>query len=337
MSEELVDQRRKKAQILRFLVGASDQDDRLDRYIARQSVDHRPTNGSCPALSRAQASRLCGAGRVLVEGRPQAKSFQVQQGQAVEVHLESPAAAQPAPEMALHLILETKQLVVVDKPAGIPCGAVRGSEQGTLAGALLSRFPEMAEVGYGPLEPGLVHRIDNFTSGLVLAARSTESFEALRKALSEGKLEKRYLALVAPGILPPRGEIDAPLCPDPRSKKRVRIDERGIAALSSFEVVARGSQSDLVVVAAHRAYRHQIRCHLASWGAPLLGDLLYGSADSRLSPRHALHAYYIKSAAEEVAPFEAKSPLPEDLRSFLPKDSGALDKLMSKPRSIAKS
>src|SRR5690606_17154918 len=159
-------------------------------------------------------------------------------------------------------------LVVVNKPAGMPAAALRASDRGTLAGALLARFPEMASVGFGPREPGLVHRLDTFTSGLLVAARSEQSFRRLREALESGMLIKRYLAIVANHGLPERGFIESRLIPHPKNQRKVRAlsreDPSGRPARSEYRVIERRAALSLVELSVGPAFRHQIRVQLAS-------------------------------------------------------------------------
>ncbi len=299
---------RPRDDVVEFRVTASDAGRRLDRYL----TEH------IPGLGRATARRLCEDGSVLVDGRARAKSLSLQMGQSITVRLGAMGRALRAPDLELRVALETSQLVIVDKPAGLPCGAVFGKERHTLAGALLARYPEMAFVGRSDSEPGLVNRIDNQTSGLVLAAREPQAFAALVRALSAHQLEKHYLALVAPKVLPAEGRVHGALAPDPRNRRRVLLRDDGHEGLTEFWVRDRTPGADLVLVRVQAAYRHQIRCHLAHVGAPLLGDALYGGPPHPLlGARHALHATYIGGQAAGIAPFAATSPLPEDLCAVL--------------------
>lgn len=146
-------------------------------------------------------------------------------GQVIEIELPAQATLLPQPEIALDVLLERPDLVVVRKPAGMPTVPLDPAERGSLAAALIGRYPEMAKVGHRPREPGLIHRLDTNTSGLVVAARTGSSFDRLVAALREGRLEKRYLAVVAESGLPDQGVIDGPLGPDPHNRARVRVDE----------------------------------------------------------------------------------------------------------------
>ena len=267
-------------------------------------------------LSRKTAQRLCDQQRVLQNGRRVKKSDPVQSGANISYDLDESDEALPAPEIPLVVVKETPHFVVVNKPAGIPCAAVYGRNTGTLAGALLARYPEMSDVGFGPRDPGLVHRLDTFTSGLVVAARNETCFLELRSSLQAQRWDKRYLALVTTGALPDHGQCLLPLAPDPKNQRRVRIDERhGKPCTSTFAVLSRGARFDLVEVRAPNAYRHQVRAHLAALGAPLIGDLIYGGLSFGLSPRHALHANYVSAPMAGLG--ELTCVLPDDLRVLL--------------------
>src|SRR5690606_37544019 len=173
-------------------------------------------------MSRAKARRMIEEGGVRVNGRRARKGARVASGD--HVHLdETPAPtdypATPDPDLPLVVRYEDAHLVIADKPAGVPSHPLRPDEKGTLAGALVARYPEMAHVGYAQREPGILHRLDNDTSGLLIAARSARAFELLRAMLTAGRIENRYLAVVAdsPGVRP----IDAPIAPPPSDPRRV--------------------------------------------------------------------------------------------------------------------
>lgn len=270
-------------------------------------------------LSRRHAQQLCNAGQVLQNGRVSKKSDPVIPGATVTIVAQLSQAAAPSPDIALDLIRVTDDHVVVNKPAGLPCAALRGKTEGTLAGALIARFPEMSGVGHSSLDPGLLHRLDTYTSGLVLAARNPRTFDELKALLSTKAWDKRYLAVVRAGSLPDSAECDAPLGADPKNHRRVTVDaRRGQPCTTSFSIVKRGPQFDVVEARASNAYRHQVRAHLALLHAPLIGDALYGGPDCGLSPRHALHASYIAIPALGWAPVTC--PLPADLRALLDED-----------------
>ncbi len=292
-----------------WVVDESEQGQRVDRVLAAR----------LSGFGRRLLARLFQEGRVRLDSLPAKKGAFVHAGQHIEVELPPPDAAFPEPELELTLLLVRHDLVVADKPAGMPSAALRSSDRGTLAGALLGRFPEMAGVGYGPREPGLVHRLDTFTSGLVLAARNASTFDALRRALSNGQLVKRYLAIAPNAALPDSGVIETRLGPHPNNRRKVMVmaDDAsgGRHSRTEYCVLERRPPLCLVELTAGAAYRHQIRAHLASEGSPILGDQLYGAeACPELGHlRHALHASQIRCDAADVANFEVTSRLPADM------------------------
>lgn len=266
-------------------------------------------------FSRADVRRWFAAGDVLVErdGRRHRakKGDRVAPGDMVQWS-QPGVLIVPEPDAPLRVSRETEAWVIVDKPAGQACAPVAAGETGTLAQALLGHYPEMAGVGYGLREPGLVHRLDNDTSGLVWAARSEQAFVRARAALARGEVDKRYL-LVCGGELDDEGSIEAAVRTEGPT---VRVDETGRPATTGYRVLRRMGDRCLVEASASPAVRHQVRVHFAHVGAPLLGDLRYGGRAG--PPRHALHASRIAWTGDaEVAGFEVESELPDDLSALL--------------------
>jgi 23S rRNA pseudouridine1911/1915/1917 synthase len=231
------------------------------------------------------------------------KSYTVSAGDWVTLESLPGAAdfyAAPDPDLALEVLVENEGYVVVDKPSGVPSHPLKDDELGTVAGALVARYPEMRDVGYSKREPGILHRLDKDTSGVMLAARDQETFDGLRKQLQAGEIEKRYLARCQ-GIVPAPIIIDTPIANDPRDRRKVRActDPREIKRLRAqparTEVLTStpAPHGSLVEVRANNARRHQIRAHLASIGHPLLGDPLYGGPPLE-QQGHLLHALSIR-------------------------------------------
>lgn len=301
---------------IEFEVSTEEEGERLDRILVRR----------IPELGRKAAATLFRAGAVRVDGRRAPKAFQPAAAQRVAVTLPEPDAAQAVPG-PLDVLLERPDLVVVNKPAGQPTAVVRPGESGALVNALLARYPEMVGVGFGPREPGIIHRLDTQTSGVVVAARNVTAFQRLRSALESGALTKRYLALVASGRIPDAGTVTAWLGPHRRNRKKVAVypsEHPGTRfTRSEYRVLARGPCWTLLEVTAPSAYRHQIRAHLAAAGHPIAGDTLYGGVDAGLGGRHALHASFVGCAAEGVESFQVSAPLPADLESLLRADVAA--------------
>jgi 23S rRNA pseudouridine1911/1915/1917 synthase len=256
------------------------------------------------------------------------------QGEQIVVDLPDDVghAAVPEPDAKLVVSLETDRIVVVEKPAGQPTAPIRDGETGTLANALVGHYPEMATVGHGEREPGLVHRLDTGTSGLVLAARDAAAFAALAGGLKAGGLVKQYLLICAAEGLASSGTIEIPIAHHPKDRKRMYpcIHPRDVAryapreASTSFRVVRVEGPWALVEAGVKAALRHQIRAHMAAIGHPLANDVLYGGAAVAGIERHALHASrMVWKGDPEVPAFEVTSPLPDDLARFLSAQVGA--------------
>ena len=277
---------------------------RLDAFLLR----------SCPALSRRVARRLIDDGLVRVNGRIVPKGARVLEGDRIAL----PALRlEPEPDLAVRVVHLDERLIALDKPGCMPSHALDPRQRGTVAGFLAGRFPETAELG-GALSSGLAHRLDTGTSGLLLAARTAASYEALREAFRSGAVGKRYLALVA-GVPEPRSTIDRPLAHDPRDRRRMIAALPGLRAWSARSEVttirAAGGRA-LVEVTLRTGVTHQARVHLALVGCPVLGDVLYGGPDAGLAPgRHALHASTLTLAGVP----RLESELPDDLSALVPR------------------
>jgi len=283
-----------------FEVGEDDAGDRLDVFLARRSS----------GLSRSRAKRMIEEGSVLVDGRRIRKSYVVAPGDRITLESFAPRVdfhARPDPDLPIEIVRETDSYVLVEKPAGVPSHPLEERELGTLAGALVARYPEMRGVGYSNREPGLLHRLDTHTSGLMLAARHRKAFDALRQQLRSGEIEKRYLArclgmVDAPLVIEtaiatdPRDRRKVRACTDPREIKRLRAQAARTEVLSSVPA----AMGCLIELRANNARRHQIRVHLASIGHPLLGDALYGGPALEEPAHHLLHASAIKLGAEPM-------------------------------------
>ncbi|MCS6912384.1 MAG: RluA family pseudouridine synthase [Myxococcales bacterium] len=264
-----------------FTVRQEEAGQRLDGFLARQT-----------GRSRAAVVRLIASGQVRVGGRLARKGLLLAAGDRVELaHMPADdlvVPPVPQPELPLQVLYEDAAVVAINKPVGLPSHPLRAGERGTVASALVARYPECASASQHPREGGLCHRLDTFTSGVLLAARTRDAWTALRRAFQQGEIDKEYLALVQGEPLGERGRIDLPLGPAPGGG-RVQVlprerayDAGALEAHTEFAVERRGRGVTLLKVHIGVGRRHQIRAHLAYLGLPLYGDLLYGG--SRLSP-----------------------------------------------------
>jgi 23S rRNA pseudouridine1911/1915/1917 synthase len=278
--------------------------------------------------SRARVKKAIDDGEIKVNGRARAKGV-VHPGDVVELDDASVRSGDspcfPEPDAALEVRFESPSVLVVDKPAGQPTAPLRADEKGTLANALAGRFPELAGIGYSPREPGVVHRLDTDTSGLVIVARTKDAFDALKDALQNEAITKEYLLVCRSEDLPDQGTIEYPIANHPKDKKRVYpcIHPRDVMryaprpAVTRYTVEKRTEKWALVRAEAARAVRHQIRAHFAAIEHPLAGDALYGGEAVAGLGRHALHAARVSFAGAPELSFDVSSPLPPELAALV--------------------
>jgi len=284
---------------LSLAVGAADEGERLDRFIAARG-----------GISRGEARRVLDAGGVFLEGRRcKVASRLVRAGQSVVVNLAEGggAASPPAPLDRARLIYADGEIVAVDKPAGVPAQPTLTTDRGTL--------PELVAALLGsPVT--LVHRLDRETSGVTVFARTRAAAAALAEAFRTGEPEKTYLALCARAPSPAEGRIVAPLGKDPARAGLRRVDPAGEAAATSYRTLREGPLAALVEASPETGRTHQIRVHLAHAGAPLLGDARYGGprrVGEVAIPRVMLHARRLAIVhPATAAPLVFEAPLPDD-------------------------
>jgi 23S rRNA pseudouridine1911/1915/1917 synthase len=273
------------------------------------------------AGSRAAAQRLIDGGHVTVDGAPRPKRHVLGGGETVAVEEPEPGAAEAAvPPAPYAVAYEDEHLLVVDKPAGVVVHPARGHRQGTLVQALAGRVAG----GDDPERPGIVHRLDRDTSGLLVMARSDAAHAALKAQLKRREIVREYLALVE-GRPPARsGTIDAPLGRDRRVRTRISTDtDEGREAITHFEVERALPEDTLLRVRLETGRTHQIRAHLLAIGHPVAGDREYGGGGRHGLERQFLHAARLAfphpSGGE---PVDLSSPLPPDLQAALRRAGG---------------
>jgi 23S rRNA pseudouridine1911/1915/1917 synthase len=267
-------------------------------------------------LSQRLARQAIADGSVRVNGRRAAKGTLLAPGDVVTLPRLAPLA--PEPDLAVRIVYEDASLLALDKPAGMPAHALDPRQRGTAAAFVLARHPETADVGE-PLAPGLVHRLDTGTSGLLLAARTPAAYRSLRAALRARAVEKEYLAVVE-GTPPESATVTLALAHDPQDRRRMIPAPPGARAWeaeTTITLAAAGPARFLVRAIIRTGVTHQVRVHLAHLGHPVVGDTLYGGSPLP-APRHALHASTLRFAhPEDQRLLEIHSDLPTDLRALL--------------------
>jgi 23S rRNA pseudouridine1911/1915/1917 synthase len=279
--------------------------ERLDKAVVAQA----------PGLSRAVAQRLVKDGQVTVNGQSSKPSYRVEAGDEVVVRI---PAKKPQPvvaeQIALDVIYEDDDMLLINKPAGMVVHPAQGHESGTLVNAVLGYHPQLLDVG-GPERAGIVHRLDKDTSGLIIVAKSDVVRNALQRQFKQRRVKKTYLALVEGRPEPSQGVIDAPIGRDKRQRKRMAIVRSGRNAYTAYRVIETFDAHSLVELEPETGRTHQLRVHMAWMGCPVVGDRVYGRRKQHLlKHRHFLHARRL----ELIHPVSGESlsfvaPLPDNL------------------------
>ncbi len=297
----------------KWAVGEDQSGTRLDHHLHAQ----------LPEYSRSRLQDWIKSGLVLVNGAASKASYTLREGDKLEVE---PAELAPlkavAEDIALEILYEDEAVVAVNKPAGMIVHAGAGAHSGTLTNALVHRFGQLSKLG-GELRPGIVHRLDRYTSGVILVARNDAAHQGLAKQFSTRTVEKTYLALVHGRMQSDTGRITTPIARDPihRTRMTTRV-ATGRNAITTYKVLERFDKFTYVEAKIGTGRTHQIRVHLASIGHPVAGDKLYGAPVSAHG-RYFLHAAriaFISPASDERVIVEA--PLPVELSEWLVEISG---------------
>jgi len=273
-------------------------------------------------LSRTHIQRLIRNGLVTIDGSVVRKpGHQLEGGEWIEACVPEPAPSGLVPEsISLDVVFENEQVLIVNKPAGMVAHPSAGHTGGTLVHAALAHAPDIEGVG-GEVRPGVVHRLDKDTSGLIILAKSDLAHRFIQRQFKNREVEKTYLALVDGRPPTPEGKIEAPIGRDPRNRKRMAVltPGRGRPAATIYHTVETYQQYTLLEVHPLTGRTHQIRLHLDFIGCPVAGDKQYGKRNSRhLLSRQFLHAYKLRFILPgDDRPTEFTAPLPEDLQHFL--------------------
>ena len=301
-----------------ILVPADSEGVRLDHFLVSMLADH----------SRSQLQRLIKDGQVKVAGHAAKANQQVKPGQAVTIEIAAPIDPAPRAEaLPLPILYQDHDLIVVDKPAGMVVHPAAGHASGTLVNALLHHVDDLSGIG-GEKRPGIVHRLDRGTSGLMVVAKHDKAHEELSRQFADREVEKEYFALVWGEVMAGR-RIETPIGRDPSNRKKMSARAR-----RSREAVTRivraehlGPALTLLQVAIHTGRTHQIRVHLSAIGHPVVGDALYGGVHRRVAhdiravthlDRPFLHAaHLVFTHPDDGRRMEFTSALPEDLQRVL--------------------
>ena len=290
---------------LRFTVDRSGQ--RLDQFLSLNLAGY----------SRSRVSNLVHSGRVLVEQRRAKPSTKLKSGQVVTV---LPALIQESnlepQSIDLNIIYEDSHILVIDKQAGIPVHPGPGHPDGTIANALLEIYPNVKRVGSED-RPGIVHRLDIDTSGLMVVARTQEAHLSIARQFENRTVEKTYLALVTGTLAREEAIIDAAIGRSPGDRQRMSVLENGRQAITRYKVIRRYANFDLLEIRLLTGRTHQIRVHMASLGHPVAGDKIYGREFDNLA-RQFLHSAGLQFSHPDTAKrVKYEAPLPGDISQFL--------------------
>ncbi|MBQ7713660.1 MAG: RluA family pseudouridine synthase [Oscillospiraceae bacterium] len=287
---------------------------RLDAFVA-----------DAMGVTRSAAARLVGDGRVLVDGKRAPKSCRLTGGEIVAVTLPEPEPIDAAPQdIPLDVVYEDADVIVVNKPSGMVVHPAPGHPDGTLVNALLYHCGgSLSGVG-GALRPGIVHRIDRDTSGLILAAKNDAAHQSLAAQLKDHTLARTYEAIVVGGMRGDAGTVDAPIARDPRDRKRMAVVVGGRDAVTHWEVVARYAGHTHVRCRLETGRTHQIRVHMAHLGHPILGDTVYGAKKPVAGlTGQCLHATGLRFRHPRTGEaVELTCPLPDEFAAMLKKLNG---------------
>jgi 23S rRNA pseudouridine1911/1915/1917 synthase len=282
---------------------------RLDAWLAEEEPEH----------SRARWQALIKEGCVTVNGGSIKPNHKLREGDRVEWNIPEAVPVETLPEeMPLDILYEDRDIIVINKPAGLVVHPAAGNESGTLVNALLHHCRDLAGIG-GERRPGIIHRLDKDTSGVMVIAKNETAMNELARQFKERETDKEYLAVVRGAPFPPRGTVETTIGRHPIHRKKMAVNVRnGKAAVSHYEVQEAFNEASLVRVKIETGRTHQIRVHMAYIKHPIIGDEVYGRSFHIKAPRQMLHAAKLSlnhPDGGERMTFDA--PLPDDMDALL--------------------
>ena len=297
---------------IRLRASEESKNQRLDAFLA----------SSLDGLTRSQATRLIESGEVAVNGRAVSKSYKLAGGEDIAVTLPEPEPVEAVPQdIPLDVVYEDADVIVVNKPSGMVVHPAPGHPDGTLVNALLYHCAGTLSGVGGALRPGIVHRIDRDTSGLIIAAKNDAAHQYLSAQLADHTLARTYECIVVGSLREDRGTVDAPIARHPADRKRMAVVAGGREAVTHWEVIARYPGYTHVRCKLETGRTHQIRVHMAYRGHPILGDTVYGAKKEvpGLTGQclHAVGLRFLHPRTHEVV--ELSCPLPEEFTRMLQK------------------
>jgi 23S rRNA pseudouridine1911/1915/1917 synthase len=296
-----------------FPVFSEDAGSRVDLFLAEKT-----------GLSRNKITRAIENGKVTLNGQPIKKHHQIKIGEVFELDYQEPAPLKAEPEkIPLKIIFEDKDILVINKPAGMVTHPAPGNPAGTLVNAVLGYLPELKKSAED-LRPGLIHRLDKDTSGVMVITKNEKAQDFLARQLKEGKFQKKYWAVVFGIPKKKEGEIDLPIGRNQRDRKKMAVIRneklRRRSARTIYRLIEEFNSASLLEVQIITGRTHQIRVHLLAIGHPVLGDQTYTKKKTNLIGRQALHAKklgFIHPTSKKFLEFEAE--LPQDMKELLEK------------------
>ena len=297
---------------IRLRASEESKNQRLDAFLA----------SSLDGLTRSQATRLIESGEVAVNGRAVSKSYKLAGGEDIAVTLPEPEPVEAVPQgIPLDVVYEDADVIVVNKPSGMVVHPAPGHPDGTLVNALLYHCAGTLSGIGGALRPGIVHRIDRDTSGLIIAAKNDAAHQYLSAQLADHTLARTYECIVVGKLREDRGTVDAPIARHPTDRKRMAVVAGGREAVTHWEVIARYPGYTHVRCRLETGRTHQIRVHMAYIGHPILGDTVYGAKKEvpGLTGQclHAVGLRFLHPRTHEV--MELSCPLPDEFTRMLQK------------------